>query len=67
MTTCASARANFGIIRSLIFTFMCSVSWPLNRSGAMGDRDLLKTFLLFMYESCYSYFNKPVNIIIYMR
>ena len=64
MTTCASARASCGIIRSLIFTFACSVSWPLNRSAAVGEKDLLKTFLLFMYESCYSYIDKPVNIII---
>jgi len=48
------------------FTVVCSVSWPLNRSKAGGDRVFLQTLLLFTCKSWYSHANKPVNMIIYI-
>jgi len=39
------------------FTVVCSVTWPLNGSEAGGDLVLIKTSLLLLCESNYSYTN----------
>ena len=37
------------------FTVVCSVTWPLNGSEAVGDLLLIQTYLLLLYRSgCYN-------------